>query len=399
MLIVARHIKVLLDQLGLSAFPKTSGATGMQIYVPITLEFTYEETRELVGRLGHLLRRADPDRVTMEWEVRKRTGKVFVDHNMNRIGANIAAVWSIRPEPAATVSMPVSWDEVEAGAVRPGDFTITSIWDRLEAWGGVDADPFRGVLTDHQDIAPALDALDLPRAGAETGDGDDGADGIGAEMAAGGARAGDASAPGAPAAGGLTSDKGAAAIARSEDPKLAQYLTMRTFGGEGTPEPAGGEPSPGGNSFVIQKHDATRLHYDLRLERDGVLVSWAVPKGLPFVKGVRHLAVHTEDHPLEYGSFEGSIPKDHYGAGEVRIWDHGTYDLLEWTDTKVSFRLHGERHHGEYHLVKTRGEKDWLIFMATASEEDAPPAPPAFQPMLAEPGHQPFDAPGWRFEP
>src|SRR5204863_5407517 len=97
--------------------------------------------------------------------------------------------------------------------------------------------------------------------------------------------------------------RSADAIARSKDPKLGQYLKMRDF--EATPEPAGGAATEAGNSFVIQRHDATRLHYDLRLERDGVLVSWAVPKGVPFLKGERHLAVQTEDHPMEYGKFPG----------------------------------------------------------------------------------------------
>lgn len=101
---------------------------------------------------------------------------------------------------------------------------------------------------------------------------------------------------------------------------------------------------------------------------------------------------------MEYGSFAGTIPKGHYGAGEVRIWDHGTYDLLEWTDKKVSFRLHGERYRGEYHLVKTR-DRDWLILMGKASEEQPVDRPPNFTPMLAHGGYEPFDARGWWFEP
>jgi bifunctional non-homologous end joining protein LigD len=96
-----------------------------------------------------------------------------------------------------------------------------------------------------------------------------------------------------------------------------------------TPEPFGGDASGGAPVFVIQRHDARRLHYDLRLERDGALASWAVPKGLPLEAGERHLAVHVEDHPLDYGSFEGAIPAGQYGAGTVEIWDRGTYDLLE----------------------------------------------------------------------
>ncbi|MEX0743104.1 MAG: DNA polymerase ligase N-terminal domain-containing protein, partial [Actinomycetota bacterium] len=153
-----------------------------------------------------------------------------------------------------------------------------------------------------------------------------------------------------------------------------------------------------GNSFVIHKHRATRLHYDLRLEKDGALPSWAVPRGLPTEPGDKRLAVRTEDHPLEYGKFQGTIPKGHYGAGEVRIFDDGWHETLEWTDKKVSFKLHGRRYPGlEYHLVKTR--TDWLVFLA--SHQDAPliDSPPTLQPMLAEGGWKAFDDPKWWFEP
>src|SRR3989440_2953760 len=122
-LVVAGLVRVACKNLGLTAYPQTSGATGMQIYVPIVPGFTYTQVREFVGRVGHVIRQADPSRVTMEWEVKKRAGKVFIDHNMNRVGANIAAVYSMRPEPGATVSTPLTWKEVEAGAVRPQDFT------------------------------------------------------------------------------------------------------------------------------------------------------------------------------------------------------------------------------------------------------------------------------------
>ncbi len=355
-LAVARHVRAACEQLGLRAYPKTSGATGMQVFVPIEPGRSYEETRALVGAAGRLLAAADPDRVTMEWEIERRAGKVFVDHGMNRAGANIAAVYSLRPEPGAPVSTPLTWDEVEAGEIRPRDFTIATIWERLEHVG----DLFRGVLDRPQPLGPALEALGIPRT------------------------------PPGPVE--------AATIARSRDSSLRAYLDRRSLGPEGSPEPAGGQPTPEGNAFVVQWHDATRLHHDLRLERGGVLVSWAVPKGLPFVRGERHLAVQTEDHPMEYGSFEGTIPQGHYGAGDVRIWDRGTYELLEWTDDKVSVRLHGLRHGGEYHLVRTKA--DWLVFL---SREDpgrpAPAAPPDLAPMLATAVPAPFDRTGWWFEP
>ena len=122
--------------------------------------------------------------------------------------------------------------------------------------------------------------------------------------------------------------------------------------------------------FVIQRHDATALHYDTRLERDGVLVSWAVPKGPPLRRGTQRLAVHTEDHPLDYAEFEGTIPKDEYGGGEVTIWDSGTVDVEKWEDQKVVFVLHGQPDGGlggtarRYALIQTgRGDKDWLIHL------------------------------------
>ena len=116
--------------------------------------------------------------------------------------------------------------------------------------------------------------------------------------------------------------------------------------------------------FVVQKHQARTLHYDFRLERDGVFKSWAVPKGIPEAIGPRHLAVSVPDHPLEYGSFEGMIPKGEYGAGTVEIWDEGTYELLEWTDDSIGFVLHGNRLKGTYSLIRfvRKGPRDWLIF-------------------------------------
>ena len=145
--------------------------------------------------------------------------------------------------------------------------------------------------------------------------------------------------------------------------RLTKYRGMRDA--SKTPEPVPvTKPAPGqGNTFVIQEHHARRLHYDFRLERDGVLVSWAVPKNLPETTSVNHLAVHTEDHPLEYGTFEGSIPKGEYGAGKVIIWDSGTYEAEKFRDDaekgEVIVNLHGSRISGRYALIQTNGDQ-WL---------------------------------------
>ncbi len=121
-----------------------------------------------------------------------------------------------------------------------------------------------------------------------------------------------------------------------------------------------------GNYFVIHEHHSHHLHFDLRLERDGVLKSWAVPKGIPEAAGEKHLAVEVEDHPLEYGHFEGTIPAGEYGAGTVSIWDNGTYETKHWDSDKIEIAFHGKRLTGHYVLVKFKraGKNEWLVFKA-----------------------------------
>ena len=143
--------------------------------------------------------------------------------------------------------------------------------------------------------------------------------------------------------------------------RLSLYRRKRSAYRTPEPVPPRG-PLPQGNddTFVIQEHHARRLHWDFRLERDGVLVSWAIPKGLPLDPKKNHLAIQTEDHPLEYAAFEGGIPTGEYGGGLVTIWDRGTYECEEWTDRKVKVVLHGQRSRGRYVLIHTDGNR-WLV--------------------------------------
>ncbi len=141
--------------------------------------------------------------------------------------------------------------------------------------------------------------------------------------------------------------------------RLSRYRSMRDASKTPEPVPASKPVIGQGNSFVIQEHHARRLHYDFRLERDGVLVSWAVPKNLPENTSVNHLAVHTEDHPLEYGGFEGIIPRGEYGAGRVIIWDSGTYEAEKFLDDEVIVNLRGTKVSGRYALIQTNGNQ-WL---------------------------------------
>ena len=147
-------------------------------------------------------------------------------------------------------------------------------------------------------------------------------------------------------------------IAQSE---LKEYHAKRDF--NVTSEPAGGGKTGESPVFVVQEHHSRRLHYDLRLEKDGVLKSWAVPKGIPESMDEKRLAVETEDHPLGYANFEGEIPKGQYGAGTVKIWDRGVYSVKVWDEKMVEFILVGERLKGRYVLVRLKkaGEKNWLL--------------------------------------
>lgn len=363
---VARHLHAALDSLGLRGYPKTSGAAGVQVFVPVAPGHIYAQTRGVAGAIAQLIAAAAPDAVTLEPDPAVRGGRVFIDHTMNRRGASLPAVYGVRPEPGATVSTPVTWEELAAGAAA-SDFTIAGAHERLATRG----DLFAPVLVGDQDLRPLLKVL-----------------GVSNDAAA------------APAPG----------VRPAPAPATKDYAAKRSF--TETPEPppevagdvdvARARP---GDTFVIHQHYATRLHHDLRLEMYNgatpVLVSWAVPKGLPRHKEVKTLAIHVEDHPFEYGSFSGSIPKGNYGAGEVRIFDEGTYELLEQKPGKLTFRLEGKRLHATYHLIRTRDEGGKEQWLAMLRESHAPPPDelPPPHPMLATSTPKAFDDDRWAFEP
>ncbi|MGH8895870.1 MAG: non-homologous end-joining DNA ligase [Egibacteraceae bacterium] len=371
---VALLVRAALEQLELRGYPRTSGATGMQVYVPIDRVHAADEVRHWVGRVCRLIHRAAPDRTTMQWSVSQRSGKVFLDHGMNTEGKNVAATYCLRPERAAPVATPLTWEEVADG-VEPRDFTITTIWSRLAEVGDLWAPVLRG----GQDLRAAMDALGM-RPSPE---------------------------PSRP--------RHVVGEPQRREP-LDEYVRKRDF--SRTPEPPPSEAGAGaaqGQRFVIQHHLARRLHHDLRLEHQGTARSWAIPKGLPDVPGLAHLAVQTEDHPLEYLSFSGDIPEGEYGAGPMRIWDQGTYEVLEWRvsgakDDKVTFVLSGRRHNGEWHLFRTGGSggtppmasgrdrpDQWLVTRAGQPDTLVGP-PPQLSPMLAVDGATPFDDDEWLFE-
>jgi bifunctional non-homologous end joining protein LigD len=182
--------------------------------------------------------------------------------------------------------------------------------------------------------------------------------------------------------------------------KLGTYRSKRDAAKTPEPMPAGDAATSAGNSFVIQEHHARALHWDFRLERDGVLVSWAIPKNLPVDPATNHLAVHTEDHPLEYATFEGNIPAGEYGGGNVTVWDHGTYECEKWSDREVKVVLSGTRVSGRYVLFKTGSrDRDWMVHRMDPPEAGSVAMPQQIEPMLASPADGlPSDDAKWGYE-
>jgi len=285
---VARAVRDLMTDIGLTAFPLTSGSKGLHLYAPLAEPVSSSGATVLAKRVAQQLEKSMPKLVTSTMTRSLRAGKVFLDWSQNNSAKTTIAPYSLRGREYPTVAAPRTWAELDDKKLR--QLRYDEVLTRVARDG---------------DLLAPLDA-DLP-----------GRD------------------------------------------RLTKYRSMRDA--SKTPEPVpNAKPAAGqNNTFVIQEHHARRLHYDFRLERDGVLVSWAVPKNLPETTSVNHLAVHTEDHPLEYGSFEGAIPKGEYGAGKVVIWDSGTYEAEKFLDDEVIVNLHGNRISGRYALIQTDGNQ-WL---------------------------------------
>lgn len=321
---VAMLIRGLLDGVGLSCYPKTSGSKGLQVYVPLNSATSFAETKAFARSVAALLHKEHPGKVVDKMDRSLRAGKVLVDWSQNDKAKTTVAAYSTRAKPIPSVSTPITWEEAAAALEAADNATLDFGPEEVLARVASHGDLFAPVLSQVQRLPGTTPGPEADPAGSEAA------------------------------------------------PRLGEYLSKRDF--SATPEPAGARSGEGngrgtGAAFVIQEHHARRLHWDLRLEHEGVGVSWALPKGLPTDPARNHLAVPTEDHPLEYFSFAGHIPEGHYGAGEVSIWDSGAYDCEAWEETKVKVRLHGERARGHFALFKV-GERRWLIHKM--ADEDAP---------------------------
>jgi bifunctional non-homologous end joining protein LigD len=316
---VAKLARAVLTGMGLEPVPVTSGSKGIHLYAALDGRQSSDDVSAVAHELARALEADHPDLVVSEMKKSVRRGKVLVDWSQNNGSKTTVVPYSLRGRSRPTVAAPRTWREIASPQLKQLEFG--EVLTRLDRKG---------------DLLAELSA------------GRPGADPHGEE--------------------------------------LAEYRRMRTK--SRTPEPfgevAGGDPSwtpdPRNPHFVIQEHHASSLHYDFRLERDGVLVSWAVPKGVPTDPTHNHLAVHVEDHPFDYGTFEGRIPQGEYGAGEVTIWDRGRYELEKWRDEpgngEVILTIHGEKHgpkrlaliqtaHGEnpnnwmLHLMKDQDAVNW----------------------------------------
>jgi bifunctional non-homologous end joining protein LigD len=340
---VALHLKSVLDALKLESFVKVSGSKGLHLSVPLNSEVTYETTQPFAKTIAELAVQQLPGSVVSEMARNLRQGKVLIDWSQNSDFKTTVAVYAMRAKRGQPfVSMPITWEELKK-AVKRGDekalfFSPAAAVKRLQRLG----DLFEPVLTLCQELpavftqalsaGPAPKLSSWPRNRSKSGE--------------------------------------------DRDKSLREYAAKRDH--SQTPEPAARSAKissgrKGVQRFVIQKHAASHLHYDWRLEMQGVLRSWAVPKGPPTKLREARLAMHVEDHPLEYEGFEGTIPAGNYGAGTVMIWDRGEYEDLTGNPAaafhagKMHLILRGTKLNGEWILVKDRREEDsnkWLLIKA-----------------------------------
>ncbi|WP_314102137.1 ATP-dependent DNA ligase [uncultured Frigoribacterium sp.] len=324
---VAQLLRPLLDGMGLELVPVTSGSKGVHLYARLDGRQTSAQVSDVAHELARAVEADHPDLVLSTMGKADRRGKVLLDWSQNNGNKTTVAPYSLRGRERPTVAMPRTWRELASKQLRQLEYT--EVLARLKRRGDPLADVSSGTPVPPGELGDDMRNTESPQHD-QTADGD-----------------------------GET---------REGRDRLAKYRSMRDPSKTAEPVPATAPPMSDGRSFVIQEHHASRLHWDFRLEHDGVLVSWALPKGEPDDPGTNHLAVMTEDHPLEYGTFEGTIAKGEYGAGEVTIWDSGTYDVEKWRDGKeVIAVLHGEqRGTRRVALIHTghgggKADQNWLI--------------------------------------
>ncbi len=307
---IAFELKEHIEGYGYHPFVKTTGGKGLHIVCPIEPKWDFSSVFDAIKDIAKPFVQRHNQTLTLEIRKKKRQGRMLIDIYRNRRSQSIVSPYSLRGKRGAPVSMPVRWDELQE-VEHSQQFNISNAIDKVlsdgDAWDGIGGWATSLHTKESQDISER----DL-----------------------------------APSDHRKTADQ------------LKSYNQKRDF--KKTSEPSSIAVSEAGNRFVIHRHHATRLHYDLRLEKDGVLKSWAVPKGFPPRPGVKRLAVQTEDHPLEYLTFDGIIPKGEYGGGRMWIFATGNYEITKEKKNGMYFRLDSPAMSGEYRMHRTK-ENEWLL--------------------------------------
>lgn len=387
---VAGLIRELLESAGVRCFPVTSGGKGVHVYGRLNSPVSPDSARTVAQQIAATLSHTYPEAITSSMTKRQRENRIFIDWSQNSASKTTLAPYSMRGRPQPWVAAPRTWDEMADYDIR--QLLYTEVLERV---------------AEHGDL---LDGLDDPYPTEMSGSEMPGSGMSGSGMSSTGDR------PAAPE----QAQHGHVISLREYRRKRNSSATPEPFGDEqirerraaddsgtdGNGSPDDDTTSDGSDHsdsaspiFVIQEHHARRLHYDFRLEHDGVLASWAVPKNLPTDPGQNRLAVRTEDHPMDYANFSGDIPTGQYGGGHVEIWDRGTFEVEKWRTDEIIVRLLGERIQGRYALIKT-GEKNWLAHLM--SDEPRPIMPESLRdprPMLAtDESIEKLDSTDWAFE-
>jgi len=308
---IAKELRQHLLPFGYHPFVKTSGGKGVHIFVPIEPKYDYETVFECVKLLAEDFVKSHATTCTLNINKAARKGKLLMDIYRNRASQTIVAPYSVRGREPGPVSMPLTWEMLDDVA-DPTIFHLRNVPEIVrkegDSWEGFQS--FSVGL--HTDVGPSSGStVVLP-----------------------------------PSEFYKTPEQ------------LRNYMAKRDF--EKTPEPVPSVVETDGSSFVIHRHHASRLHYDLRLEKDGTLLSWAVPKGMPHKPGIKRLAVQTEPHPLEYLQFDGEIPKAQYGGGKMWIFARGKYEITKEKKDGFYFHLSSPQLDGEYRMHNTK-QKEWLL--------------------------------------
>ncbi|MBB1058665.1 ATP-dependent DNA ligase [Dietzia sp. B19] len=377
---VALRVRDLLTEAGLDSYAVTSGSKGIHLYARLDKAVSSKGASAVAKQIAQSLAKQTPDLVTATMKRSIRDGKVFVDWSQNSGAKTTVAPYSLRGRAEPWVAAPRSWEELGDGGLK--HLHWDEMLKRLESEGdlleGLEGPAKKGGAS-KKDAATKTPARKSPasrekksgsskKSSSSSDDGDPERGGSDSDSA-------DSRGSGSGSADPDDDDSIRAAVEEGCDAgptdadavvtSLDEYRRKRDR--RKTPEPFDGEVdtdrSDGdGPIFVIQEHHARRLHFDLRLEHHGVLASWAVPKNLPTEPKDRRLAVNTEDHPLGYETFEGTIPKGEYGAGTMTVWDRGTYECEKWREDEIIVWLNGDKVSGRYVLVRTNAEKNqWIV--------------------------------------